>query len=176
MKAQPVIRLYDLEGLALIVKTRSGVIYTNQAGGVFCMQPKVEGVLVPIEDEGDEIERRLDSWFGSYGRIKAEDVASLNGILHTPKEGLTITPTFFLDVDPSKIKESMEAWLHVRITSCPDEHMVSYHSNENGYSNVQTLSGNRWNPRDQPELRALCHYSFSGFAGYEAVLTWPNSD
>ena len=50
---RPVIQLRDLEGLALVVEYPSGVLYTNQAGGVFCNQPIVEGVLAPLGNECD---------------------------------------------------------------------------------------------------------------------------
>jgi hypothetical protein len=177
-RAQPVIKLYDLEGLALIVEWPSGVIYTNQAGGTFCMQPTAEGVLVPLGSECS-VEDKLAALLADKPiRLRSEDADALDVILRTPEEPYVVTPTFFLEVDRSRLEESMEAWLYVTIIACPDEHMRTYASDGKGrLIGVTTLSGRRWHPDDQQELGSRATlYSISGFAGRRAVLTWPNSD
>lgn len=171
----PVIQLYDIEQPALIVPFASGVIYTNQAGGQYCLQPKVEGVMVPLGSEGD-LEAKLEAFFTTLRhRLRESDADALDALFNPP-DG-SYSPMFFLAVDRTKLEESMEAWLYVTITSCPEEHMVGFHSHGDGtYSNVTTLSGRRWNPADQPELSRM-PYMISGFRrGQSAILTWQNSD
>jgi hypothetical protein len=157
--ARSIIRLYDLEGLGLIVEQSSGVFYTNQAGGTFCAQPEIEGVLVPLGSVGEE---KLEAYFAKPEVIRLEphNADALDVILRTPAEGDAWAPTFFLQVDRSRLAESMEAWLYVTITSCPEP--VSFAD---------------WNQNLQPELpQHPTHYPFAGFAGRSGVLTWANSD
>jgi hypothetical protein len=175
---QPVISLYGLEGLALIVECPSGVLYTNQAGGVVCMQPTTEGVLIPLGSEC-RLDEKLHAFFAMQTtRLQAAHAAALDIILRTPEEPYVVTPAFFLEVDRSRLDESMEAWLYVTILSCPDEHMTGFASDREGnLSSVQTLSGRAWSPDDQPELGPHASlYPLSGFEWRSAVLTWPNSD
>jgi hypothetical protein len=40
--------LYDA-GLGLIIEHPTGVIYSNQTGGNFCLQPELEGAFVPLD-------------------------------------------------------------------------------------------------------------------------------
>src|SRR3954467_8296255 len=47
----PLILLYDFIGLGLILPGASGVRYANQAGGYSCLQPEVEGYLVPLHND-----------------------------------------------------------------------------------------------------------------------------
>lgn len=175
---QPVISLYGLGGLALIIECPSGVLYTNQTGGVFCMQPKTEGVLVPLGDES-HVEESLAAFFAKTNRrLRPDDADALDIILRTPTEPFVVTPTFFLKVDRSRFDDSMEAWLYVTIIACPDEHMVAFAQDREGrLSHITTLSGRAWSPDDQPELGPHATlYPVSGFSVRSAVLTWPNSD
>lgn len=53
------IDLYDRNEPFLIIKRKSGVVYTNQTGGCYCNHPSVEGVAFPIyisEELVNEIE------------------------------------------------------------------------------------------------------------------------
>lgn len=174
---QPVISLHDLVGLAVVADWPSGVIYTNQAGGVFCLQPKTEGVLVPLGDD-DRLEGKLDAFFANRPiRLKPADADALDAMLRSAENPLS-TRTFFLEVDRGKLEESMEAWLYVTIVACPDEHMTAYGQDRDGkLSNISTLSGRAWSPEDQPELEQHAdQYPLTGFGRRSAVLTWPNSD
>jgi hypothetical protein len=178
---QPVIQLSDLEELALIVECDSGVIYTNQAGGTFCMQPKAEGALVPLGNDC-HIEDRLHAFFANPDvpaiGLQPAHADALDLILRTPEEPFVVTPTFFLEVDRSRLDDSMEAWLYVTIVACPDEHLIAYTQYRDGtISRTATLSGREWSPDDQPELGPHATlYPFSGFGRRPAVLTWANSD
>jgi hypothetical protein len=50
----PTIRLWEHVGMCLIIEYPSGVWYSNQTGGHNCLQPSLEGVLVPVRNEGSE--------------------------------------------------------------------------------------------------------------------------
>lgn len=175
----PTVTLYDLRGLGLIVKRPSGVLYTTQAGGVFCMQPGEEGVLVPLAAWGD-VEAKLVAFFAADARrnvkLDAADAGALDLILQTSEPRSAATPTFFLAVDRARLADSMEAWLHVTVTACPDERIVSY-LYDGTLSMVKTLSGRAWHPSQQPELGDhASSYPLTGFGRAAAVLTWENSD
>ena len=47
---KPVIRLWQLNGIGLIIAHPSGALYTNQTGGFACHHPRMEGVFVPLMD------------------------------------------------------------------------------------------------------------------------------
>jgi len=176
--SQPVISLYGLEGLALIVSFPSGVLYTNQTGGVCCCQPMLEGMLVPLESACD-VEPKLAAFFAEHGgNLCDADADALDVILRTPEASYVVTPTFFLEVDRARLRDSMEAWLHVTVMACPDEHLVAtITSPAEGHFGMRPLSGRTWSPADQPELGEHASlYPFSGFGRTSAVLTWPNSD
>lgn len=173
-----VISLFGLEGLGLIVKHPSGVLYTNQTGGVSCMQPVEEGVLIPLATECS-IEAKLADFFASHpATLSNADADSLDAILQTTEPPWVIAPTFFLEVDRGSLRDSMESWLHVRVKACPNEHLIAYAQNRNGeISMTRTLSGRAWTPSEQPELGPHPReYPLSGFGLARAVLTWPNSD
>ena len=51
MTCKPIVRLWDSPSMGLIVLYPSGVICTNQTGGHSCLQPKEEGVFVPLHYE-----------------------------------------------------------------------------------------------------------------------------
>jgi hypothetical protein len=160
---RPVIRLYQLEELALIIECPSGVLYTNQAGGNFCMQPETEGVLVPL-GHSCSIEEKLFAYFtndvGTVIRLEPKHADALDVILRTPEGTYVKTPTFNLEVDRSRLEESMEAWIYVTITTCPD-----------------VSSFQEWNRNAQPELPVHpTMYTFAGFGRGTGVLTWANSD
>lgn len=175
----PVISLYSLTGLALLVRRASGVLYTNRAGGNYCMQPVEEGVLVPLDDDEGHLQDKLDAFFQRRGGLlDASDADELDAILQTPEPPRHIAPTFFLEVDRDRLRDSMEAWLYVTVKACPDEHVVGSMPDGNGeLSMISTLSGRRWHPSQQPELeRSANLYPLTGFGRASAVLTWPNSD
>lgn len=51
--------LWSFNGLGLIIKYPSGVIYTNQAGGYACLQPQEEGILSILETEEPQQKKRI---------------------------------------------------------------------------------------------------------------------
>ena len=159
---RPVIRLYELEELALIVECNSGVRYTTQAGGNYCLQPETEGALVPL-GTGCAIEDSLAAFYARENvpvGLSSAQADALDLILRTPVAPYAYTPTFFLEVDRHRLADSMEAWLFVTIKECPEI-----------WSFVE------WNRNAQPELeRHPTRYPCAGFGRRSAVLVWTNSD
>ncbi|EMN00850.1 hypothetical protein LEP1GSC021_4612 [Leptospira noguchii str. 1993005606] len=56
---RPIIRLWGMENIGLIIEYQTGIIYSNQTGGYACLQPEVEGFLVPLEDLENKIQQSL---------------------------------------------------------------------------------------------------------------------
>jgi hypothetical protein len=143
----------DHIGTGLIIKWPTGIFYSNQSGGTFCMAPEEEGFFVPIGNDADENnifmskEDELCDYFtgsdmpleGAIHGISDKNADDIDNILSSP---------VFLDrikVDREKLKESHEAWVHVLI----------YKNNTN-------------------EILSL----FQGFDSFplKGVLVWSNSD
>jgi len=153
---QPIIRLDDCVGTALVVTHPTGVVYVNQAGGTSFLQPHVEGALVPFGNdvalEGNTLmssQLALAAFFegpkhrgaGATAGLDEEDADAIDAILADVRAGS------WIKVDRSRLKDSMEAWVHVKIMD------------ESG---------------DSPWLTGLC----GGFDPYPraGVLIWMNSD
>ena len=152
----PVIRLDSCVGTALVISHPTGVIYVNQAGGTACMQPGMEGAVVPFGNdvalEGNVLmsaQDALEKHFtgskhlgsGATSGLDDEDADVIDGIF----AGAHVGPWF--KVDRGRLKESMEAWVYVTITE----------EENDGHLPIGL---------------------FAGFAPYPraAVLTWMNSD
>lgn len=149
---KPVIRLYDLAGTGLIFPWPSGVIYSNQTGGLHCLQPEVEGIFVPV---GNDIlaEDKLFSHAGGLLRYFWQGHWKGRGAVDGLVEGdadfidhlLRKPPILsYIRVDRDRLLESHEAWVNVIVD------------------------------RDDKGVPSL-------FPGLEpspckAILTWPNSD
>lgn len=104
------IHLHEFDGVALIVKTPSGVRYTNQAGGYACSHPELEGVLVPVPLKvgRPEVDALQQHFHGSWHALQPNDADVIDGVLWRYDLG-------FLSVDRDLLDQSYEAWVHVRI-------------------------------------------------------------
>lgn len=112
------VRLYELNGLAMIEPAPTGIVYLNQTGGHACYQCSQEGYLVPLGREGLE-RKALDAlrayftgpkWSGWCNeRIDVETADEIDRIIAagTHREGIV--------VDRTKLDESWESWVHVLI-------------------------------------------------------------
>lgn len=124
MASLPRIRLYDLIGLGLLLPGPSGVLYTNQTGGYACLQPEVEGFLVPLCNDlsldpvallGPEPD--LHAYFvgprhdgsGAVFGLDEGDADALSRIL--TKHRLDAV----LEINRSRLLDSHEAWVHVMV-------------------------------------------------------------
>ncbi len=108
------ITLYEA-GLGLIVAHPSGVVYSNQTMGHFCMQPEIEGVFVPFDAEPTW--EKLSAYFegpkyagtGAMKGLDREDAGFVDAVIRKA------LPDCSLVVDRSRLGDSHEAWVHVLI-------------------------------------------------------------
>lgn len=125
--------LYDLVGLALIIAAPTGVTYQNQTGGTACLQPKIEGALVPIRNDIllpdwtlESPERELNEYFegpahkgtGATGGLSVDDADLIDTVLETWN-------LLWIRVDRARLKDSHEAWIHVRLTRFDDAGLIT---------------------------------------------------
>lgn len=114
------VHLYDNCGTALIIPHPTGVIYSNQAGGHSCMQPEVEGFLVPVANDVGLPEHNLISpenelfaYFSNSGscggHISETDAQMIESVFHQ------LLPWVSLFVDRVRLQDSVESWVYVRI-------------------------------------------------------------
>ncbi|ACL03123.1 conserved hypothetical protein [Desulfatibacillum aliphaticivorans] len=122
-KAQmPTLRLCDIgERIGLIIVWKSGVVYSNQTGGLACFLSKQEGVFVPIGEgllNQDELlwEHFTGSkWFGAcMDGIDEETADYIDEVLEQNIE------TSCVKVDRSRLGKSHEAWIYVTIADDPN--------------------------------------------------------
>lgn len=117
-----VVRLHGSVGLGLIVEWPSGVIFSNQTGGTFCLQPELEGIYVPLANDvelpGGRLlspETELAAYFegpkhrrtGAVHGLDAEDAETIERILAAWRLDGTI------EIDRDRLAESHEAWVRV---------------------------------------------------------------
>lgn len=112
MEAQSkrVISLLDFDGVGIIVKSPSGVFYTNQAGGYACEQPEEEGVFfpLPVKPEKAELLALTQHVGGTWGHITESEADLIEKILRQNGHEK-------LSVNRHKIDQSFEAWVHIRV-------------------------------------------------------------
>jgi hypothetical protein len=118
LNIEPLVLLYDYDGLGLILAVPSGVRYRNQAAGYACWKFEIEGVLVPMPlGEGRVPLHALEDHFDSgWEHLEVEDADAIDRIL-------AVANFDFVKVDRERLHESYEAWVHVRLTPPdPDRH------------------------------------------------------
>ena len=107
------VKLWELSGAALIVPENTGVFYTNQVNGTACEHPKIEGFLIPINNDmllnsAEHLENQLCSLFdGAWGELSETKANKINDVLAKYPE------TKGISVNRDKIKESVESWIYV---------------------------------------------------------------
>jgi hypothetical protein len=97
----------------LIILAKTGVYYTNQAGGVACFHPIEEGYFVPFDlgyknwrELRWELERLGDS-IGTWLGLSSEDADKLDSLFEMHKVPLK--------VERALLESSYEAWVYVRV-------------------------------------------------------------
>lgn len=145
----PIIRLYA-DAMFLIIRSPTGVWYSNQAGGTACLQPRAEGYLVPGPDH--EVQAPImDELLAHFTRPPYDGVGcGPSGITPATADeldalfrGVTGWPP--LRVDRARLTECDEAWIHVFGTAFTDA---------------------------EPGR----HEGLGAHGPFEGVVTWPNSD
>jgi Family of unknown function (DUF6210) len=164
----PLVEIPSDIGLSLVVKWPVGFAYFNQTGGHSCLQSWAEGVLVPIPAPSSSTDDRLYEMFGpgsKYGGhcsdgIDEEDADSIDALLavhHHAFQGERI-----VRVDRERLRDSWEAWVHVRIGAHPKRHPKL------------PLRVRERAPLGSDENAFL--WPFFGLPSDRAILTWTNSD
>ncbi len=111
------IDLYGID-MGVVVALPTGAVYANQANGVACDRPSLEGAFVPLITHFRDPPPRYDAAFVAYfeqrpgnrGHLTPTDADALDTLLSA------IQDPFALTVDQSRLHESFEAWVHVIIT------------------------------------------------------------
>ncbi len=126
---KPLIELWDAVGMGLVIEWPSGVLYSNQTGGTSCLQPRIEGVFVPLRNDCELDGHRLIS-------PEAELIEYFEGPRHQgagATRGLSVGDAGFIDsvlvrwrlcpvkVDLSRLSDSHEAWVHVILEGASSE-------------------------------------------------------
>ncbi len=109
------VELYGLVGAALIIPSKTGVIFTNQVEGYACNHPEVEGFLIPFSNDSgcEDYERSLeyklcDVFFeGGWGKLIDSQANEIDSILRSSPE------TKGVSVNMRRLKESVESWVWV---------------------------------------------------------------
>jgi hypothetical protein len=109
----PIVDTNWMPGLIILAKT--GVYYTNQAGGVSCFHPIEEGYFVPF-NLGYENWRKLNDDLvklgdnigtGGWFTLSSEDADQLDSLFENHKVPLR--------VERALLGSSYEAWVYVRV-------------------------------------------------------------
>jgi hypothetical protein len=108
----PIVDTNCMPGLIILAKT--GVYYTNQAGGVACFHPIEEGYFVPFDlgyknwrELRWDLERLGDS-IGTWIGLSSEDADELDSLFEKYEVPLR--------VERALLESSYEAWIYVRIS------------------------------------------------------------
>jgi hypothetical protein len=145
------VSLHEAVGTGLIIKAKTGIVWTNQAGGVSCLQPECEGLYVPFGNDVSldgrliSLESALFELFrGEVGGMSFAEVGWARSFELALKRYAAEhwRPFAEIELDRARLGESVEAWVHVI------------------YRPMQF------------------HVPFEGLGEppFEAVLTWTNSD
>lgn len=118
LKSNLRVGLYKTSGIGFVIPYPSGIEYYNVAGGLLCAQPSMEGFFLPFEGKqttklAQEILNYFlgPPWSGHcYSGLKESDADYLDSLFEKYED----TKSIRLNVDRSKLKDSMEAWIHVK--------------------------------------------------------------
>jgi hypothetical protein len=113
----PKIDLSAFPEVGLIIRQASGVLYTNQSGGLLCLHPEMEGVFYPLPVKPGRSEvYALTQHFKQVGPLGEDDAKALDAILR--RNGHT-----YLQVNRARLSGSHEAWVHVNISKGIEAHL-----------------------------------------------------
>ena len=111
--------LYNLSRLGLILEDESSeVTYFNQVAGHSCSQRYAKGVFVFVDDEPPKLYKTIAPYMTNRYTLSVEDADFLDAAF-ADSDCAT-----HLSVDRTKLEESAEAWVYVKID--PDVENLSY--------------------------------------------------
>jgi hypothetical protein len=113
------ISLYNLSGLGLILEDASSdVTYLNQTAGHCCGQRHARGFFVFVEDETRRIYNAIAPFMENKETLSAADADYLDTVFTDNYKAR------HLSVDRTKLEQSEEAWVHVKVAL--DDESESY--------------------------------------------------
>lgn len=167
-----VIHLWNTGGTWLIIEAESGFYYSNQVGGVACLHPEVQGMLVPIFEYGVDAVFTTPENFEYY---PIDQFPSGYDIMNLNKEKHLETSSKRLDVIEKDIRKyfteantgyivtidravpNFEAWIRLKFERSPKYPIKEHY----GYDELK------------PQIPMFEELKLQSFY---AVLTEPNSD
>lgn len=120
--------------LGVIVPAPTGIVWTNQTGGMCCAHPELEGFLVPLAGEGPREPDPFENVFpgmNPYDPVQVQQWLEFNGLepLFEPLRATDEAP------------DHAEAWIWVRIR-CAPEHLFRSVALQNLCGRVAVLTYN----------------------------------
>ncbi len=100
-----IIELWKFDGWGIIVKERTGLVFSNQTNGLACEHPLQEGFFLPLENY---IYEKYEDSLGDF-TCGEEGLLNIFGREKLP---------FMLDEDLKE--ENTEAWVHIKIMDNED--------------------------------------------------------
>jgi Family of unknown function (DUF6210) len=127
MSSIRLVNLFEFDGIGLILLISTGIMYSNQTGGLTTRHPRVEGCFVPLSDRSGELVRQLtDHFTGTKWRgycdhgIDSETADLLDHLLDEWRPAFE----FPITVDRTRMAESQEAWVYVNVAAPPPDQQV----------------------------------------------------
>ena len=101
-----------LDRTGVIILCKSGVIYTNQTGGIMCDHPEAEGVYVPLPDMKLQDDARF---LNSLGKMELQQL----------QKYLDELPSIYGKIETMwKGEKQSEAWVEVEVRSIDQDYSV----------------------------------------------------
>ena len=118
-----VIELFEHIGTSIIVKWPTGIIYTIQTAGNWCLRPEEEGFLIPLGNDVDENNRSISKQDDLWEYFKEPNIVgegAIHGISEKNADDIDIIlrkEPFIgnVSVDRALLKKSHEGWIHLNI-------------------------------------------------------------
>lgn len=121
------VRLWSERTYGLIILYPTGILFSNQTGGHQCCQPEEEGFFVPLDLDWPVIERHFTGlpWQGwCYQGLDEATADFLDSQLQVAAD--TFLACLEMRVDRARLKESMEAWVYVRIKEIESDLLTGF--------------------------------------------------
>jgi len=107
---EKIISLYNLSELGLILEdTTSNVVYLNQTGGLLCHQRYARGIFVFVENWNKSLLKIIAPYMENVVGLTAKDADFLDAAFADTDNADHIS------VDRTKLEQSAEAWIFVKI-------------------------------------------------------------
>lgn len=128
-KARPLIYVGD-DKPHLLVEWPTGIKYCGQTGGIACCHPEVEGFDITLPSRFSVLED-LTCDEGCWGHaLGTKTVDKLKAVWPKTRESHQWGAYWELELDESRMRNSMEAWIPVRVVRGTAKSLVGHCINE----------------------------------------------